>query len=89
MLNVLAFVLIGLQLRPIFDSLKPVEREHYLKIAAAVLGMVVAVRLGWVMLYNRAADWKYRLFGAGVWPGSVIPDSRVVWWWAGPACAAS
>src|SRR5256714_8179563 len=36
-LNVLAFVLIGLQLRPILGSLGAVERETYLRIAGAVL----------------------------------------------------
>ena len=88
-LNVLAFVLIGLQMRPILASLEPEARTHYLQIAAAVLGMVIFVRLAWVMFYNRLATWKYRLFGGGMWPGSFVPDSRVVWSWAGPACAAS
>jgi len=84
-LNVLAFVLIGLQLRPILESLKPAEREHYLQVAVAVLGMVILVRLCWVILYNRAAVLKYRLFGAGVWPGSFIPrfSGSLVVGWAG------
>jgi NhaP-type Na+/H+ or K+/H+ antiporter len=82
-LNVLAFVLIGLQLRPIFESLLPAERVHYLQIASAVLGMVVAVRIAWVMTYNRVAWIKARLFGAGHWPGNFIPQlsgSLVVSW---------
>src|SRR5207344_2946685 len=33
-LNVLAFVLIGLQMRPILASLEPEERNRYLQIAA-------------------------------------------------------
>src|SRR5687767_873832 len=45
-LNVLAFVLIGLQVGPIFNALEPAERTHHLQIAAAVLGVVVAVRIG-------------------------------------------
>jgi CPA1 family monovalent cation:H+ antiporter len=52
-LNVVAFVLIGLQLRPILAALEAAERMQYLQIAAAVLGTVVGVRLAWVMLYNR------------------------------------
>jgi NhaP-type Na+/H+ or K+/H+ antiporter len=82
-LNVLAFVLIGLQLRPIFESLDAIERNHYLKIAAMVLGVVIAVRLAWVMLYNRAAHWKFRFIGPGIWPGPVVPSvggSLVVGW---------
>jgi monovalent cation/hydrogen antiporter len=82
-LNVLAFVLIGLQLRPILESLQPIERERYLQIAASVLGMVIAVRITWVLLYNRLAVLKYRLMGSGWWPGNYVPTfagSLVVSW---------
>ena len=82
-LNVLAFVLIGLQLRPIFEGLVPAERVHYLQVAASVLGMVIVVRMAWVMLYNRAATWKHRFFGPGYWPGNFVPTvagSLVVGW---------
>ena len=82
-LNVLAFVLIGLQLRPIFESLMPEERTHYLQIAAAVLGTSIGVRIAWVMLYNRLANWKFRWFGGGRWPGDFLPSiagSTVVAW---------
>jgi CPA1 family monovalent cation:H+ antiporter len=82
-LNVLAFVLIGLQLRPIFEGLELAERRHYLQIAGAVLGMVIAVRIVWVMVYNRAATWKHRFFGGGRWPGDfvpTVPGSLVVGW---------
>jgi NhaP-type Na+/H+ or K+/H+ antiporter len=76
-------VLIGLQLRPIFESLDAVQRDHYLQVAATVLGVAMAVRLAWVMFYNRAAHWKFRLLGPGIWPGSVLPSvggSLVVGW---------
>ena len=82
-LNVLAFVLIGLQLRPIFEQLLPAERVHYLQIAAAVLGTVILVRIAWVMVYNRAAVLKARWFGPGPWPGDFVPTlagSTVVGW---------
>jgi monovalent cation/hydrogen antiporter len=82
-LNVLAFVLIGLQMRPIFAALEPAEQSNYLRIAAAVLGTVVAVRIAWVLLYNRAAFIKNRLLGPGYWPGSYLPTlggSVVVSW---------
>jgi Na+/H+ antiporter len=55
-LNVLAFVLIGLQIRPVYESLAPHERVHYLQIALSVLGMVVGVRVAWVLIYNRLAN---------------------------------
>jgi len=83
-LNVLAFVLIGLQVRPILAGLDIDERQHYLRIALSVLGMVVAVRIAWVMFYNRAAKYKALLFGAGTWwPGRYTPTlngSTVIAW---------
>jgi CPA1 family monovalent cation:H+ antiporter len=84
-LNVLAFVLIGLQLRPILESLAPAERNHYLQVAVTVLGTVIGIRLVWVMVYNRAAWLKNRLFGAGRWPGEYIPtlSGSLVIGWAG------
>jgi len=84
-LNVLAFVLIGLQLRPILETLEASERNQYLQIAAAVLGMVILVRIAWVFVYNRAANLKYRWFGAGWWPGNFVPTWKgsVVVGWAG------
>jgi monovalent cation/hydrogen antiporter len=82
-LNVLAFVLIGLQLRPILLSLEPAQRVDYLQTAAAVLAMVIAVRVAWVFTYNRAAYLKQRWLGAGRWPGPYIPTlagSAIVSW---------
>jgi Na+/H+ antiporter len=83
-LNVLAFVLIGLQVRPILVSLDPAERESYLRVALSVLGMVIAVRIAWVMFYNRAAKYKALWFGAGKWwPGRYTPTlngSTVIAW---------
>ncbi len=82
-LNVLAFVLIGLQLRPILLSLEAAERVQYLQIAGAVLATVILVRIAWVFTYNRAAVLKHRLFGAGIWPGSYLPTlagSTIVSW---------
>jgi Na+/H+ antiporter len=75
-LNVLAFVLIGLQVRPIYDSLQPDQRMQYIQIAAMVLGTVIAVRVAWVMIYNRAAWLKVKFFGKGYWPGEFGPTLR-------------
>jgi CPA1 family monovalent cation:H+ antiporter len=63
-LNVLAFVLIGLQLGPIVEHLSAEERGGYARVAGAVLFVVIVVRIAWVMLYNTAIRWKYRHFGA-------------------------
>jgi NhaP-type Na+/H+ or K+/H+ antiporter len=72
-LNVLAFVLIGLQLRPILSGLEPAQRLEYLQIAGAVLATVVIVRFLWGFTYYGATRLKTRLFGPGHWPGKKPP----------------
>ena len=56
-LNVLAFVLIGLQLRPILDRLSVGERREYAVVALAVLATVIVTRIVFVMGYNAFARW--------------------------------
>jgi CPA1 family monovalent cation:H+ antiporter len=51
-LNVLAFVLIGMQVGPIFERLDPWQRLHYGLFALAVLATVIIVRIVWAMAYN-------------------------------------
>jgi CPA1 family monovalent cation:H+ antiporter len=62
-LNVLAFVLIGLQIGPIFEALAPTQRIRYVLIAAAVLATVILVRFAWVMSYTTVARWRIRRVG--------------------------
>ncbi|MDB5327742.1 MAG: sodium:proton antiporter [Phycisphaerales bacterium] len=62
-LNVLAFVVVGLQLRPIWERLSAGQRSGFLGVAAAVLLTVILVRIGWVMTYNALVRWKIRRFG--------------------------
>jgi monovalent cation/hydrogen antiporter len=62
-LNVLAFVLIGLQIGPILENLQPERRLAYFGAGAAVLVTVIVVRIAWVMSYNTAARWRIRQFG--------------------------
>jgi CPA1 family monovalent cation:H+ antiporter len=50
-LNVLAFVLIGLQLGPIWERLDEVVRLEYCAIAGCVLATVIVTRIGWVAFY--------------------------------------
>jgi monovalent cation/hydrogen antiporter len=82
-LNVLAFVLIGLQVRPILAALDPGQRLVYLRVALAVLFVVVLVRAGWIASYVEAALWKAKRFGPGRWPGPNLPTwkgATVVSW---------
>jgi Na+/H+ antiporter len=62
-LNVLAFVLIGLQLRPIWERLDEPLRPHYCLVAAAVLAAVILTRIAWVMSYNTVIRLKIARYG--------------------------
>jgi monovalent cation/hydrogen antiporter len=62
-LNVLAFVFIGLQIRPILDSLAPAARGRYFVVAAAVLLTVIVVRIAWHMSFNAVIRWRERRLG--------------------------
>ena len=63
-LNVLAFVFIGLQVRPILASLEPAVRTQYLWVAGAVLVTVILVRIAWVLTYYFAVSGLQQWFGA-------------------------
>jgi Na+/H+ antiporter len=62
-LNVLAFIFIGLQMRPIMAGLDPGRRTLYFQVAAAVLGTAILVRIAWVMTHNGIVRWKIRRHG--------------------------
>jgi Na+/H+ antiporter len=51
-LNVLAFMLIGMQLRPIWTRLDDVVRGEYVAVAAYVVAAVILARIVWVMTYG-------------------------------------
>ncbi len=54
-LNVLAFMLVGLQLKPILQRLTGPQLARYALVAAAVCGAVILVRVVWVALYELIA----------------------------------
>ena len=62
-LNILAFIFIGLQIRPILDSLEPSMRGRYFAVAIAVLITVMVVRIVWHMSFNAVIRWRDRRFG--------------------------
>jgi monovalent cation/hydrogen antiporter len=62
-MNALAFVLIGLQLRSIVATLDPASRRLYVVAAAAVLATAIVVRLAWVMGHNAVAQARIRRAG--------------------------
>ena len=62
-LNILAFIFIGLQIRPILESLEPAARGRYFTVAAAVLLTVIVVRFAWHMSFNAVIRWRDRRLG--------------------------
>jgi CPA1 family monovalent cation:H+ antiporter len=63
MLNILAFIFIGLQIRPILDGLDRPDRGRLFAVAAAVLVTVIVVRLAWHMSFNALIRWRDRRLG--------------------------
>jgi monovalent cation/hydrogen antiporter len=62
-LNILAFIFIGLQIRPILESLAAADRGPYFAVAGAVLLTVIVVRLAWHMSFNGIIRWRDRRLG--------------------------
>ena len=62
-LNILAFIFIGLQIRPILEGLAAADRGRYFAVAGAVLPTVIIVRFAWHMSFNSVLRWRYRRFG--------------------------
>jgi monovalent cation/hydrogen antiporter len=84
-LNVLAFLLIGLELGPVVAAAPPGDLGRWLGLGAAVLATVIVVRLLWTL---GAALWsQWRIEGQGVTApaGGPIPNWRtgLIVGWAG------
>ena len=62
-LNILAFIFIGLQIRPILEAPAAGSLSQYFAVAGAVLMTVILVRLGWHMSFNAVIRWRDRRFG--------------------------
>jgi CPA1 family monovalent cation:H+ antiporter len=77
LLNVLAFLLMGLQARDVVTRLGW-DLWPALGFALAVLGVVIAVRITWVLLYNRAEHAVARWRGRGK-PPSLRSALLVAW----------
>ncbi len=79
-LNVLAFVLIGLQLRGILTRAASVGWTRDVICAAAVCGTVILVRVAWVMSHTTVARWWSHRATAAPSPHRPIGGSIVVAW---------
>ncbi|MFE1602682.1 cation:proton antiporter [Methylobacterium sp. ID0610] len=79
-LNVLAFVLIGLQIGPILEGLSPEERSRYAVIAGVVFVTVVLVRLAWVLGATACGRiWRHSIGPIGPGPTSLRGGTIVAW----------
>jgi CPA1 family monovalent cation:H+ antiporter len=83
-LNVLAFVLIGLQLRSILLRINAAERGTYVAAAGAVCIAAIFVRIAWIMFHTSVDVWRIRRFGSPV-AGQTPPNfgSGVLASWCG------
>jgi len=75
-LNVLAFLLMGLQARIILSQLPADELRHALVFAAIVLGVVIGVRFLWVMTYGAGVSILKSFFNPRAM-GAPIPRTRI------------
>jgi CPA1 family monovalent cation:H+ antiporter len=78
MLNVLAFLFVGLQARTIVREFDPAELRHAIAFSFVVLAVVIVVRIALVMTYNRAIQPLYRRLGYG--PGPTIKQGILASW---------
>jgi CPA1 family monovalent cation:H+ antiporter len=78
LLNVLAFLLMGLQARAIVTRLGPDEIWHAVRVSGVVLAIVVVVRVVWVMVYNRVRSFLARRAGEAD-PPTVAQGIVVAW----------
>jgi Na+/H+ antiporter len=75
-LNVLAFLLMGLQARSILNQLQSDELAHALAFAGIVLGIVIGVRFAYVMLYGIVLR-RFRNFFESRILHSKVPVARI------------
>ena len=82
--NVLAFVLMGLQARPIIDRLSPEQRWGSLVFGLSVLAVVIVVRIAWLVMY-RAIVATIRRWRPGLADRLASRDPRgaIVLGWSG------
>jgi CPA1 family monovalent cation:H+ antiporter len=62
-LNILAFIFIGLQIRPILVGLGREDLIVYVGVTGAVLATVIGVRIAWHMSFNTMLRWRDRRYG--------------------------
>lgn len=82
-LNVLAFMLMGLQARTLVAKLGAAERWPALVFTVILFAVVVLVRLGWIFLYGAVAGIVWRRFKPGWLPQPAAWRIELLVAWAG------
>jgi monovalent cation/hydrogen antiporter len=84
-LNILIFIFVGLELKPLLHRLDPNEWNHYLLIGGTVCATTIIVRIVWVMFYNTFVRFKNRFFGVRLPPRVSPPtfQSGIIVSWCG------
>ena len=84
-LNVLAFLVIGLELGPAIAAARPGELERWVLVGGAVLATVIGVRLFWTLAAALWSQWRIRRAGAAPPPDGPLPSWRtgLMIGWAG------
>ncbi len=72
-LNLLVFILVGLQLKPLLQRLNQAEIINYLAVGAAVCATTILIRIAWVMTYNTLVRWKNKRYGANLPRPMMLP----------------
>jgi len=79
LLTGMSFLLVGLELRPILDSLTNRESGSLALEASAVVGAVIVVRVAWIFVAT-AVPGAQHLLGAGRRPAHPWRESTVIGW---------
>jgi monovalent cation/hydrogen antiporter len=84
-LNILIFIFVGLEMKPLLHRLAPREWNHYLLIGGTVCATTIIVRIVWVMFYNTFVRFKNRFFGVRLPPRVSPPtfQSGIIVSWCG------
>lgn len=78
LLNVLAFLLMGLQARRIVADMSPERLREAAAFALAVVACLVVVRMAWVLIYNRLAH-RFRALRGDIEPASLRQGVLIGW----------
>jgi CPA1 family monovalent cation:H+ antiporter len=73
-LNVLAFIFIGLQLRDILTRVQGSDSHLYALFAVSICVTVIVTRIAWVMFYNAASRWKRGHFAPRSSKPAILPS---------------